>query len=429
MKTSKVVFLSMLCIAFIVFSFVANKTATRISKDEENILNVYSGRIKTVVESKARLAEIMEQVVLNYGDNFTEDRFNSIASSMYSEKTKPIIAYLPDGIVTLVFPRESNKNALGVNVLENKHTKVDAQRSIKLNRTIISGPFKFLGEGFGFVVRNPIFRDGKFIGFSMVGISINNLLQHSGIVNLEDFNYEYTLISRYNGENVVAKETQNFDKKHALYKEFDINENTWTLGIYRQNKISQVITYSSFWFFAILFVGCVVSYMLLRFEQHREELNFQLERDKMTGALNRLGLEKYIEHTQNTPFALFFIDLNKFKPVNDTHGHEIGDKLLVAYVKRLKAKMKSDTKVVRIGGDEFVLIAPKVKTDHTALAIKKRICELSERVFYLDNIKIEISASIGYVFSHEADDIKELLEIADQRMYEEKGGPLGAIPR
>ncbi len=424
MKTSKVVFLSMLCIAFVVFAFVANKTSTRISKDEENILNVYSGRIKTVVESKARLAEIMEQVVLNHGDNFTEKRFNSIASSMYNEKTKPVIAYLPDGIVTLVFPMKNNEQSLGINVFEHKNTQVDAYRAMQLKKAIISGPFKFLGDGFGFVVRNPIFKDDKFLGFSMVGINISNLLQHSGIVNLEDFNYEYTLISRYNGNDIVAKETLGFEDKHAIFKEFDINENTWTLGLYRKDKLSQVITYSTFWFFAILFGGCILSHMLLRFEQNKEELNFQLERDKMTGALNRLGLEKYIEHTQDTPFTLFFIDLNKFKPVNDTHGHEIGDKLLIAYVKRLKAKMKSDTKVVRIGGDEFVLIAPKVKTDHTALAIKKRICELSERVFYLDNIKIEISASIGYVFSHEADDIKELLEIADQRMYEEKGAPL-----
>lgn len=149
--------------------------------------------------------------------------------------------------------------------------------------------------------------------------------------------------------------------------------------------------------------------------------------DALTGLANRRvfydRLELEIAHADRngTPITLFFIDLNGFKPVNDTHGHEVGDKLLITLAKRLKDGMRSTDTVARYGGDEFVIIAPAANGETHSGKIATHLQTLIQQPITIDDLRINVSASIGIaVYPNPCSSSEELITEADAAMYKAK---------
>ncbi|MBA6390169.1 GGDEF domain-containing protein [Colwellia sp. BRX10-3] len=120
--------------------------------------------------------------------------------------------------------------------------------------------------------------------------------------------------------------------------------------------------------------------------------------------------------------ALLMLDLDKFKPVNDTYGHRIGDKLLVKVAQRITdvVHRESDT-VARLGGDEFVIILPFISTKNDAVKMAENICTALVKPFYIEKNKITISSSIGIaMFPEHGNDEKTLMVNSDVAMYKAK---------
>lgn len=119
--------------------------------------------------------------------------------------------------------------------------------------------------------------------------------------------------------------------------------------------------------------------------------------------------------------AVMFLDLDKFKPVNDTYGHEIGDLLLKEVAKRLlNCGRQSDT-VARIGGDEFVVLLPSIEQEHDATVVAGKVLHELNRPFAINDLTLNISSSIGIaVYPEHGEDEKLLLINADVAMYHAK---------
>ncbi|WP_396587653.1 EAL domain-containing protein [Bermanella sp. R86510] len=149
----------------------------------------------------------------------------------------------------------------------------------------------------------------------------------------------------------------------------------------------------------------------------------QAHYDNLTKLLNRHSFTQYLNNTikQELPFALLFIDLDHFKQVNDTQGHNVGDELLCEAAKRIKHCVRASDVVARFGGDEFTVVLTGIKN---VLSIK-RICNditlrLSEP-YILNDDKSYISASIGIAqYPWDSDNVDDLYKFADQAMYESK---------
>ena len=117
--------------------------------------------------------------------------------------------------------------------------------------------------------------------------------------------------------------------------------------------------------------------------------------------------------------ALLFVDLDGFKPVNDTFGHSSGDLVLKQVGERLKSVLRSGDMVGRIGGDEFVLLLPYTNAEN-AEAIATRVREAIDALPAVDG-RVKISTSVGVAsYPHDGHDGRTLLHVADQRMYEDK---------
>ncbi|HEX3511033.1 MAG TPA: EAL domain-containing protein [Solirubrobacteraceae bacterium] len=142
--------------------------------------------------------------------------------------------------------------------------------------------------------------------------------------------------------------------------------------------------------------------------------NRMLLMDRTRQALTRV-------HRSNGAVALLFVDLDKFKAVNDNLGHDVGDRLLIAIAGRLSALMRDSDTVARLGGDEFVILADDVEGEQEALALGARVIDALEDPIPVGNAEVSMLASVGISVSRDPEnDPEAMLREADLAMYRAK---------
>ena len=146
--------------------------------------------------------------------------------------------------------------------------------------------------------------------------------------------------------------------------------------------------------------------------------------DVLTGLPNRALLSDRLQQSiaaakrERSRMALMFIDLDRFKPINDTLGHHIGDLMLKEVAKRMLECLRESDSAARIGGDEFVVLLPLIETESDAVAVAEKIRNTLEQSFELAGRSLNISSSIGVaVYPEHGGDEKSLLKNADIAMY------------
>jgi diguanylate cyclase (GGDEF)-like protein/PAS domain S-box-containing protein len=162
-------------------------------------------------------------------------------------------------------------------------------------------------------------------------------------------------------------------------------------------------------------------------KQTEELIWLQANYDTLTGLPNRRMLLEHMKvqiansSRENSHFALLFLDLDFFKEVNDTLGHDIGDKLLIEASERIKACTRDSDLVARLGGDEFTIVLNNFNNQKGIERVANKILKSLSEPFVLENEMAYISGSIGItLYPEDALNIEELLKNADQAMYSAK---------
>jgi diguanylate cyclase (GGDEF)-like protein len=157
------------------------------------------------------------------------------------------------------------------------------------------------------------------------------------------------------------------------------------------------------------------------------ELKHSSLHDDLTGLANRQNLYNRMEmvtanaNRHKDKFALLFLDLDRFKNINDTLGHDIGDLLLQAISVRLNDVLRENDLIARIGGDEFVIIITDVQNESSVMECINKILEIFRHDTVIKGHSLKVSASIGVaMYPDDARDIKELMKYADIAMYKAK---------
>ncbi|MBC7838274.1 MAG: GGDEF domain-containing response regulator [Nitrospiraceae bacterium] len=158
-----------------------------------------------------------------------------------------------------------------------------------------------------------------------------------------------------------------------------------------------------------------------------EHLTYLAQYDHLTGLVNRtLFRDRVVQAMARTkrmqqPIGLMLLDLDRFKAVNDTFGHDMGDELLKAVAQRLKICVREVDTVARMGGDEFTIILEGVSSEQNILAVATRITESIAAPFELKGHHLSIGVSIGItIYPQDDHSIDELLKHADTAMYRAK---------
>ena len=162
-------------------------------------------------------------------------------------------------------------------------------------------------------------------------------------------------------------------------------------------------------------------------KREEQELYDLATHDALTGLPNRFFFSERFRHAMvrakraSHMVGLLYLDLDRFKPVNDALGHKCGDKLLQTVARRLKRSVREEDTIARLGGDEFAVILEHLSRPRDAAATARKLLHAMARPFRLEGHKASITASIGItVYPLDGDDVETLVKRADGAMYRAK---------
>lgn len=176
-----------------------------------------------------------------------------------------------------------------------------------------------------------------------------------------------------------------------------------------------------------IWVGLVLSSKISReLDQKSQQLQHMALHDNLTGLPNRTLLNDRMEQAllqssrHNQAFALFLLDLDHFKEVNDTLGHHFGDELLKMVSERLSDSIRDNDSIARLGGDEFAVLLPQTDIAGAELCAN-RILQAMKDNYVINDVSTESKASIGIaLYPEHGESAKELMQFADVAMYQAK---------
>ena len=271
--------------------------------------------------------------------------------------------------------------------------------------------------------RTPLFVKNQKYQMVLMNAAFEELvgMKRSDIMGKSDFD----LYSPEEAAVFVRADRKAFESRQPVeYEEVITDANNVTKNL-RTSKI--VIETSTG---ELLLVGTVHDISELRAAQTKLEdavnhLSMIAHTDSLTGLPNRLQFESELEeliHVSNNEgsFSVAFIDLNGFKLINDTAGHLAGDEILRVSSERLRNQLRGDSKVGRVGGDEFLLLLPNTDADSAALVVN-RIVDTFRQPIEFNGTNWNVSCSIGIsLYPQDGTTSSELIRNADFAMYEAK---------
>ena len=203
------------------------------------------------------------------------------------------------------------------------------------------------------------------------------------------------------------------------------------MAAYMQSNELDLIAASNFnlyalyliWLIAICFQGSMLFLLITRNARKIEALS---TKDFLTGAHNRLGLEKVWQRILDThkTLAVVILDIDHFKKINDTHGHDVGDQILKLVVARTHGVLRQEDKLARFGGEEFVIILPGADVEQAVRFAERVRVAIETDHFQLRDVAISVTASFGVAGQElvgDRGDLYELVRVADEALYHAKG--------
>ncbi|MEA3370237.1 MAG: EAL domain-containing protein [Campylobacterota bacterium] len=178
--------------------------------------------------------------------------------------------------------------------------------------------------------------------------------------------------------------------------------------------------------------GELVNYLAVKLNitdyiEEKHKVEYMAYHDSLTSLPNRLSIEEYlgnrlpIAKRSGSKIAILFIDLDRFKTINDTLGHDVGDELLIESAKRMRKGLRDSDMLARVGGDEFVIVIESPSSDYSAAHVCEKILQLFAKPIQTQKHLLSISLSIGVsVYPDDHTNFKQLFKYADIAMYEAK---------
>lgn len=174
-------------------------------------------------------------------------------------------------------------------------------------------------------------------------------------------------------------------------------------------------------------VGLVSIRDISEMKEREEELAHAATHDSLTGVANRSGFDAYLEaaitssRKTDQAFAILLIDLDKFKQVNDTLGHQVGDGVLKTVSERMRNVLRNSEIPARMGGDEFAVILPAPIKASMATDVAERLIKAISQPMRIEGTKTGVGASIGIALYKDTDlSADQVIQKADEALYQAK---------
>ncbi len=282
-------------------------------------------------------------------------------------------------------------------------------------------------------------------GWVFIFFRMQDVLQE--VIKIEESNFNLKIFSKENNALIPTLDYASHQFPNSRFKqsfEISVDNQTYLLEYEGYPRNYKPLGFISGEKLVTLLLGILItlgSFFVISAKRHNMELlaltselreseerqRFMATHDNLTGTANRGLLLSVLDSTlaeaerYHLQFALIFIDLDKFKNVNDTYGHHAGDELLLQVTQRISSAIRKSDLLARNGGDEFIVLLPLVEKTSDVTHVAEKICQILAQPFLLETCQANIAGSLGLaVYPNDGLSSKALVEVADMRMYKAK---------
>ena len=250
------------------------------------------------------------------------------------------------------------------------------------------------------------------------------------------FNYIFAKVLGYSQESLIGQNFKNFIKKEDSNSAYKLLDHVLKAGKSAKNfpyefiRTDGKITFVEFSIFpkmnkeGMIIGSRGIGHDVTERKHAEDRIQFLATHDSLTGLPNRLMFSQLLKHSiesasrHKRQMAVFFIDLDRFKIINDTKGHDAGDQLLQEIASRYKQTLRAADVVSRLGGDEFVILIEEVNLISNVAIIAHKILESTIKPMLLLGDECRVTASIGIsIYPNDGEDEQSLIKNADIAMY------------
>ncbi len=413
---------SALLYAFVWYEMTRQEQARAMKATE--LFAIYDNELNTLIYSNTYL--IRGFIAYTQTSDFLDDaNIYSFMDNLLKDQVGDInnVAILKDTTIVWNYPYEVNKGTIGVDLAKIEGQKAYINIVKSTLRAIFQGPVNLIQGGTGYILRYPILdSDNRYWGQASIVLK-----EEAFIRSVKSIENKLGIKSIIKSENRVIYGAEIQEGKDKYWFDFNDNLFTWRIGI----KLDDSYGRDYFKVIALFIVSFVVlltismgSFFVVR---ANEIIKHEAMHDHLTGLRNRNSLDETMQQVlaaasrNNHKVAILLIDLNKFKEINDTHGHAAGDEVLRVTAQRLKLSARIDELIFRVGGDEFLVVVPVIDKEGVLPKVMERIREQLTFKMEVGGYFISVTASIGSaIYTDDGLDFDALFQIADNRMYEEK---------
>lgn len=337
------------------------------------------------------------------------------------------VQFAPNAVIQTVYPEVGNEAAIGHDLLGDPARAGPTHKAIEKRVVVLQGPVAAIQGGNLLFNRKAIFyeKEGaeEFWGLVIVAIDFDKLIANYKN-SLNDVNYLFALRSTNKQSQESLFGPSDIFEKKSIIKSINLPEATWELAIYPKEGWKDehsVFNYpNNFIYFALIIIFIL---LYLTIKSYLGKIS-KLNQDPLTGTLNKNAIERIVNKklkNKKDRFAFLVMDINNFKGINDNLGHYIGDCVLIEIASRLGGILREGDSLSRFGGDEYIVILGKLKTEDSLDGIMQRMIDEIAKPMIIEGHALQIMMSIGYaVYPSEAQDYNGLYQAADKKMYESK---------
>ena len=424
-------------IALVITTIIAviyMRAASNARRDRAQFLVESSAqKIQAEIQRREYITRMLEIEVSSSKGVITSDNFQVTSEEVFNDFLDIVdISLAPNGVVSYIYPLD-NGMAARTNLFEDGVQGVYSDYSKMSGTPIIMAPVTLDSGEYGIIIRRPIYTSQEktehtFWGFASVTLNQSAFLNSVNLKGLGEAGYEYRLTCKApitGDERLIMEYSEKALVAPVEAMISTVGGDAWYLQIEPTNNWSDPLEVLVALVLAVIISSLAAfgasSYVSMK--ANAKQLEILSYRDALTNLNNPRSYQEHMEELskKKLPYGLIFMDLNDFKQVNDTYGHEAGDALLNIVAKRLQNSIREKDMAFRIGGDEFVVVIHGNYDKKFFEGVIARMRQNVAREVVLPNVTLQVSISAGYARCPEdGTKFEEVVKKADDAMYYNK---------
>lgn len=424
-------------LATVLLYYMDEKARLEVAAQARTALEEASDEIDARLDTALAVPETLAVVIAARGE-LDVPTFRAIAARLV--RANPSIrnvAMAPGNVIAAIHPVEGNEATLGLRYADHPAQYAAIQRAMQTRRTVIDGPIALVQGGSGLVSRTPVFlrdsagRDSRYWGLVALAVDVDQLF--ADIARIGERKAVAIAVRRYDpgqpAAHVYSGDPQVFaadpvSRFYPIPGGARLQLAAGPAGGW--GAVASVPLYARVLVHVLaLLIGILVHDLVAGRERDR----VLASRDALTGLPNRQSFDHRLSEAmlRAAPhsYALVLVDLDDFKPVNDTHGHSAGDLVLQAVATRVQQTVGHAGIAFRIGGDEFAVLLHGVRNSAEVRVVAQRLVERIGVPVLLDHERrVQIGASIGaaiFPVGGQLERATDVFDRADRALYRGKG--------